>query len=129
MKNNVNMVKRVIEVTKPMILIQMVEVTSEPPLEPSQEPKTNEELVTTSSSVPDLPSVPETLDPVLEGSDEEEEHPETQAQALRDYQLTRDRARRVPKEHSRYSYSYIVSCTFAVASYVEEKNHCIFLTF
>ncbi|KAI5673651.1 hypothetical protein M9H77_14015 [Catharanthus roseus] len=49
-----------------------------------------------------LSSVPDTSKSELEGSDEEEEHPEAQAQALRDYQLTRDRARRVPKEHTRY---------------------------
>ncbi|KAI5666811.1 hypothetical protein M9H77_16664 [Catharanthus roseus] len=63
-----------------------VEVTSEPSLEPSQEPETNEKLVTPSSSIPYPPSVLETRDTELEGSDEEEEHPEAQAQALRDYQ-------------------------------------------
>ncbi|KAI5670914.1 hypothetical protein M9H77_11278 [Catharanthus roseus] len=47
-----------------------------------------------SISTPDPPNIPETLDPLLEGSDEEEEHPEAQAQALRDYQLARDRVRR-----------------------------------
>ncbi|KAI5676578.1 hypothetical protein M9H77_07528 [Catharanthus roseus] len=129
MKNNVNMVKGVIKSTKPTILIQIVEVTSKHTLEPTQEPKTDRELVTPSSSTPDPPSIPETLDPVLEGSDEEEEHPEAQAQALREYQLASDRVRRVPKEHPRYGYSYIVSYAFAFASYVEKKKHYVFLMF
>ncbi|KAI5642391.1 hypothetical protein M9H77_00180 [Catharanthus roseus] len=125
MKNNVNMVKGVIKSTKPTIFIQMVEVTSEPSLEPPQEPDNNQVLPTSSSSTPDPPSIPETIDPVLEGSDEEE-HPESQAQALRDYQLARDRVRRVPEDHPRYDYSYIVSYAFAVASYVEEKTIMFF---
>ncbi|KAI5648414.1 hypothetical protein M9H77_34419 [Catharanthus roseus] len=61
------------------------EVTSEPSQEHTQEPETNEELDTPSSSVPDSTSVPETHIPKLEGSDDEEEHPKAQAQALRDY--------------------------------------------
>ncbi|KAI5667014.1 hypothetical protein M9H77_16867 [Catharanthus roseus] len=67
------------------------DVTSKSSLEPTQEPETNEELVTPSNSIPDPPSIPETLKSVLEDSDEKEEHPEAQAQALRDYQLARDR--------------------------------------
>ncbi|KAI5671159.1 hypothetical protein M9H77_11523 [Catharanthus roseus] len=55
------------------------------------EPETNPELPATSSSTPDPPSIPKTLDPVLEVFDEEEEHPEAHAQALRDYQFVRDR--------------------------------------
>ncbi|KAI5657551.1 hypothetical protein M9H77_26344 [Catharanthus roseus] len=51
---------------------------------------------------PGPPSIPETLDPVSEGSDEEVEHLETQAQALRDYQLARDRVHKVPKDHPRF---------------------------
>ncbi|KAI5675605.1 hypothetical protein M9H77_06555 [Catharanthus roseus] len=88
-----------------------VEVTSEPSLEPTQEHETNEELVTPSSSILDPPSIPETLNPVLEDSDEEEEHPEAQAQALRDYQLARNRVRRVPKEHPRYAHFLIPMMT------------------
>ncbi|KAI5664602.1 hypothetical protein M9H77_23925 [Catharanthus roseus] len=80
-----------------------VEVTYEPSLVPTQEPETNKELVTLSSNILDPPSIPEILNPVLEDSDEEEEHPEAQAQALRDYQLVRDRVRRVPKEYPRYT--------------------------
>ncbi|KAI5658473.1 hypothetical protein M9H77_27266 [Catharanthus roseus] len=136
MKNNVNMVKRVIKSTKLTILISdgnsifsEVEVTSEPSLESPQEPETNLELPASSSSTPDPPSIPETLDPVLEGSDEEEAHPKAQAQALRDYQLVRNRVRRVPKDHSRYGYSYIVSYAFVVASYMEEKEPLCFLRF
>ncbi|KAI5658405.1 hypothetical protein M9H77_27198 [Catharanthus roseus] len=53
------------------------------------------ELVTPSSRIHDPSSVPETLEPVLEGSDEEVDHPEAQAQALSNYQLVRDR--REPK--------------------------------
>ncbi|KAI5675665.1 hypothetical protein M9H77_06615 [Catharanthus roseus] len=68
-----------------------VEVTSKPSLELTQEPETNEELVIPSSSIPDPPSILETLNPMLEDFDEEEEHPETQAQAFRDYQLARNR--------------------------------------
>ncbi|KAI5653962.1 hypothetical protein M9H77_31149 [Catharanthus roseus] len=70
--------------------------------------------------------VPETSDPVLDGSDEEEQHPEAQTQALRDYHLARDRVCRVPKDHSRYGYSYIVSYAFVVASYVEKKEPLCF---
>ncbi|KAI5672139.1 hypothetical protein M9H77_12503 [Catharanthus roseus] len=65
-------------------------------------------LVTPSSSIPDPSSVPETLVPELEDSDEEEEHPKAQAQALRDYLLSRERVRRAHKEPSRYGYSYIL---------------------
>ncbi|KAI5659381.1 hypothetical protein M9H77_28174 [Catharanthus roseus] len=56
-----------------------------------------------SSSTPILPSILETSDPNLDGSDEEEEHPKAHTQALRDYQLARDRVCRVPKDHSRAS--------------------------
>ncbi|KAI5654850.1 hypothetical protein M9H77_32037 [Catharanthus roseus] len=88
MRNNINMVKELIKSTKPMFFIQI-------------EPETNPEFSTLSSSTPVLPSIPETPDPILDGSDEEEEHPEAQAQALRYYQLARDRFRRVPKDHPR----------------------------
>ncbi|KAI5675503.1 hypothetical protein M9H77_06453 [Catharanthus roseus] len=57
------------------------ETISEPSLDPPQEPETNSESSTPSSSTP----VPETSDPILDGSDEEEEHPEAQTQALKDY--------------------------------------------
>ncbi|KAI5668782.1 hypothetical protein M9H77_18635 [Catharanthus roseus] len=83
-----------------------VEITSEPSLEPSQEPKTNEELVTPSSDIPNPPSVLETRETELEES--------------------RDRVRRVPKEHSGYGYSYVVSYAFAIASYVEDKEPLCF---
>ncbi|KAI5682206.1 hypothetical protein M9H77_03434 [Catharanthus roseus] len=75
-----------------------VETISESTLEPSQEPETNSEPSAPSSSYP----VPEASYPILDGSDEEEEHPEAQTQALRDYQLSRDRVRRVPKDHPRH---------------------------
>ncbi|KAI5659616.1 hypothetical protein M9H77_28409 [Catharanthus roseus] len=75
MRNNVNMVK--------------------------EEPETNPESSAPSSSTPVLPSIPETPDPILDGSDEEEEHPEALAQAFRDYQLARDRVHSVPKDHPR----------------------------
>ncbi|KAI5673637.1 hypothetical protein M9H77_14001 [Catharanthus roseus] len=68
-----------------------VEVTSEPSLDSPLEPETSVKLPASSSSTPDHPSILETLDPVLEGSDEEEEHHEAQAQAVKDYQLARDR--------------------------------------
>ncbi|KAI5666058.1 hypothetical protein M9H77_15911 [Catharanthus roseus] len=99
-----------------------VETIFEPPPEPPQEPETNSESSAPSSNTP----VPETSDLILDGSDEEEEHPEAQTQALRDYQLARDRVHRVPKDHHRYGYSYIVSYTFAIASYVEEKEPLCF---
>ncbi|KAI5671203.1 hypothetical protein M9H77_11567 [Catharanthus roseus] len=67
-----------------MILIHMV--ISEPLLESPLEPETNLVIPTLSNSTPVPSSIPETPDPVLEGSDEEAEHPE-----LRDYQLARDR--------------------------------------
>ncbi|KAI5668707.1 hypothetical protein M9H77_18560 [Catharanthus roseus] len=51
--------------------------------DPPQEPETNPESSALSSSTLVLPSIPETPDPILDGSDEEEEHPEAQAQALR----------------------------------------------
>ncbi|KAI5649670.1 hypothetical protein M9H77_35675 [Catharanthus roseus] len=102
-----------------------VEVTFEPSQEHTHEPQTNEELDIL-SSVPDLTSVLETDVLGLEGSDDEEDHPEAQAQTLRDYQLSRDRFRRAHKEPTRYSYSYIVSYAFAVASYVEEKEPLCF---
>ncbi|KAI5665124.1 hypothetical protein M9H77_24447 [Catharanthus roseus] len=70
---------------------------SKPALEPTQEPKTNSKSSAPSSSTP----IPETSDPILDCSDEEEEHPEAQTQALRDYQLDRDRVCRVPKDHPR----------------------------
>ncbi|KAI5675748.1 hypothetical protein M9H77_06698 [Catharanthus roseus] len=88
-----------------------VEVTSELSLEPTLEPENKEGLVTPSSSIPDPPSIPETLNPVLEDSDEEEEHPEAQAQALRDYQLARGKIRRVPKEHPRCAHFLIPMMT------------------
>ncbi|KAI5652657.1 hypothetical protein M9H77_29844 [Catharanthus roseus] len=66
-----------------------------------EEPKTNSESSALSSSTPVLPIISETPDPILDGSDAEEEYPEAQAQGLRDYQLTRDRVRRVPKDHPR----------------------------
>ncbi|KAI5664981.1 hypothetical protein M9H77_24304 [Catharanthus roseus] len=75
-----------------------VETISESTLEPPQEPETNSESSAPSSSTP----VPETSDPILDGSDEEEKHPEAQTHTLRDYQLFRDRVRRVPKDHPRY---------------------------
>ncbi|KAI5671108.1 hypothetical protein M9H77_11472 [Catharanthus roseus] len=99
-----------------------LETIFESPLDLPQEPETNPESFAPSSSTP----VPETSDPILDGSDEEEEHPEAKTQALRDYQLARDRVRRVPKDHPRYGYSYIVSYAFAVASYVEEKEPLCF---
>ncbi|KAI5648344.1 hypothetical protein M9H77_34349 [Catharanthus roseus] len=82
-----------------MILIQMV--ISEPPLESPLEPETNPVIPNPSSSTPIPSSILETPDPILEGFDEEAEHPKAQAQALRDYQLARDRVRRVPKEYPR----------------------------
>ncbi|KAI5659459.1 hypothetical protein M9H77_28252 [Catharanthus roseus] len=78
-----------------------VEVIPEPPLESPLEPKTNLVIPAPSSSTHVPSSIPKTPDMVLEGSDEEVEHPEAQAQALSDYQLVRDRVRRVPKEHPR----------------------------
>ncbi|KAI5670712.1 hypothetical protein M9H77_11076 [Catharanthus roseus] len=74
-----------------------VETISEPTLEPPQEPETNFEPSATSSSSP----IPKASDPILDGSNEEEEHPEAQTQALRNYQLARDRVRRVHKDHPR----------------------------
>ncbi|KAI5659768.1 hypothetical protein M9H77_28561 [Catharanthus roseus] len=71
--------------------------------EPPLELETNPMIPTQSSSAPVPSSIPENPDLVLEGSDEKAEHPEAQAQALRDYQLARDRVRRVPKEHPRYA--------------------------
>ncbi|KAI5669381.1 hypothetical protein M9H77_19234 [Catharanthus roseus] len=68
-----------------MILIHMV--MSEPPLESPLEPETNPMIPTPFSSTHVLSSILESPDPILEGSDEEVEHPEAQAQALRDYQL------------------------------------------
>ncbi|KAI5650983.1 hypothetical protein M9H77_36988 [Catharanthus roseus] len=99
-----------------------VETISQPSLDPPQEPETNSEFSAPSSSTP----VPETSDPILDGFDEEEEHPDAQTQALRDYQLARDRVCRVPKDHPRYGYSYIVSYAFAVAAYIEEKEPLCF---
>ncbi|KAI5659461.1 hypothetical protein M9H77_28254 [Catharanthus roseus] len=65
--------------------IQMeVESNPEPSQEPPPKPETQVE--------PFIPSsVPNTNEHELEGSDEEEEHIKAQAQALRDYQLARDR--------------------------------------
>ncbi|KAI5677420.1 hypothetical protein M9H77_08370 [Catharanthus roseus] len=77
-------------------LVEM-EVTSEPSQEHTQEPETNDELDTPSSSVTDPTSVPETNVPELEHSDDEEDHPKAQAQAFRDYPLSRDRVRRAHK--------------------------------
>ncbi|KAI5649232.1 hypothetical protein M9H77_35237 [Catharanthus roseus] len=74
-----------------------VEVISEPPLESPLEPETNPVIPTPSSSTYIPSSILETPDPVLEGPDEEVEHPEAQAKALRDYQLARDRVRRLEK--------------------------------
>ncbi|KAI5671211.1 hypothetical protein M9H77_11575 [Catharanthus roseus] len=103
-----------------------VEFISLPPLESPLEPETNPVIPTPSSSTPIPSSIPETPDLVSEGYDEEAEHPEAQDQAIRDYQLARDRVRRVPKEHPRYGYFYIVSYAFAVASYVEEREPLCF---
>ncbi|KAI5676862.1 hypothetical protein M9H77_07812 [Catharanthus roseus] len=72
-----------------------VETISEPTLEPPQELETNSKPSACSSSSP----VPEASDLILDGSDQEEEHPEAQTQALRDYQLARDRVCRVSKDH------------------------------
>ncbi|KAI5678667.1 hypothetical protein M9H77_09617 [Catharanthus roseus] len=88
-------------VPTPSSIPMEVEVISEPPLESPLEPETNPVIPTQSCSTPVPSSIPETPDPVLEGSDEEVEHPEAQARAFRDYQLTRDRVRRVPKENPR----------------------------
>ncbi|KAI5666940.1 hypothetical protein M9H77_16793 [Catharanthus roseus] len=55
-----------------------VESNPEPSQEPTSEPETQVEPVIPSS-------VPDTNEPELEGSHKEEEHPEAQAQALRDY--------------------------------------------
>ncbi|KAI5658437.1 hypothetical protein M9H77_27230 [Catharanthus roseus] len=55
---------------------------------------------------PGPPSILKTLDLVLEGSDEQVEHPEAQAQALRDYQLARDRVRRFESEGSEHLVTY-----------------------
>ncbi|KAI5657619.1 hypothetical protein M9H77_26412 [Catharanthus roseus] len=76
----------------PSSILVEVEIIFEPTLEPPQEPETNSEFSAPSSST----LVPETSDPILDGSDEEEEHPETQTQALRDYQLARYRVCRIP---------------------------------
>ncbi|KAI5677843.1 hypothetical protein M9H77_08793 [Catharanthus roseus] len=59
------------------------------------EPETNPVIPTQSSSTLVPSSIPETSNPVLEGSDEEAEHPEAQVQAFRDYQLARNRVRRL----------------------------------
>ncbi|KAI5675741.1 hypothetical protein M9H77_06691 [Catharanthus roseus] len=67
-----------------------VEVIPEPLLESPLEPETNPVIPTPSSRTCSF-SIPENPDPVLEGSDKEVEHLEAQAQALRDYQLARDR--------------------------------------
>lgn len=67
----------------PSNILVEVETISEPSLDPPQEPETNPESSALSSSTLVLPSIPETPDPILDGSDEEEEHPEAQAQALR----------------------------------------------
>ncbi|KAI5675604.1 hypothetical protein M9H77_06554 [Catharanthus roseus] len=72
-----------------------VEVIPEPPLESPLEPETNPVIPTPSSRTCSF-SIPENPDAVLEGSDKEAEHLEAQAQALRDYQLARDRVCRVP---------------------------------
>ncbi|KAI5658679.1 hypothetical protein M9H77_27472 [Catharanthus roseus] len=71
--------------TAPSSIPVEVEVTSKPSQEHIQEPETNEELDILSSNVPDPTSVPETHIPELKDSDDEEEHPEAQAQAFRDY--------------------------------------------
>ncbi|KAI5659512.1 hypothetical protein M9H77_28305 [Catharanthus roseus] len=68
-----------------------VEVISEPLLESPLEPETNLVISTPFSSTLDPFSIPETPDLVLEDSDEDAEHLEPHAQALRDYQLERDR--------------------------------------
>lgn len=96
-----------------------VEDTSGPSQEYTHEPETNEELDV-------LASLLETDVPELENFNDDEDHPEAQAQALRDYQLSRDRARRMSGEPIRYGYSYIVSYVFAVISYVEEKEPSCF---
>ncbi|KAI5672687.1 hypothetical protein M9H77_13051 [Catharanthus roseus] len=55
-----------------------VETIFEPTLEPPHEPETNSESSAPSSSTP----VPEASDPILDGSDEEEEHPELKPKLL-----------------------------------------------
>ncbi|KAI5678192.1 hypothetical protein M9H77_09142 [Catharanthus roseus] len=121
MRNNVNMVKEVIKATKPIVptpssISVEVETIYEPSLDPPQEPETYPESSAPSSSTPVLPSIPETPDPILYGSDEEEEHPKAQTQALRDYQLARDRVRRVPKNHPRHLFGLISAVDFYCAS-------------
>ncbi|KAI5681059.1 hypothetical protein M9H77_02286 [Catharanthus roseus] len=65
-------------------ILREVEVTSEPSHEHTLKPElaleTNEES-----------NVLEPNEPILDNSDDDENHPEAQAQALRDYQLPRDR--------------------------------------
>ncbi|KAI5666669.1 hypothetical protein M9H77_16522 [Catharanthus roseus] len=51
----------------------------------AHELETNQELPAPSSSTPDPHNIPEILDLVLEGFDEEKKHLEAQTQALRDY--------------------------------------------
>ncbi|KAI5675809.1 hypothetical protein M9H77_06759 [Catharanthus roseus] len=64
--------------------VLQLSVTSGPSQEHTHVPETNEEL-DIPSSVLDPASVPETNVPGLEGSDDENDHAEAQAQALRDY--------------------------------------------
>ncbi|KAI5654687.1 hypothetical protein M9H77_31874 [Catharanthus roseus] len=88
-----------------------VEDTSEPS-QPHDQPET--------SGGSDIPTSeqPETSTPEFENSDEDEEdHPEAQAQALRDYQLSRDRVRRETRKPARYCYSYIVSYEIGLADF------------
>ncbi|KAI5673655.1 hypothetical protein M9H77_14019 [Catharanthus roseus] len=92
-----------------------VETISEPTLEPPQEPETNSE-----SSAPSSTPVPETSDPILDGSDEEEEHLEAQTQALSDYQLARVRVLLTTLGFSSFSFGSAVAllslfwCFYAV---------------
>ncbi|KAI5664990.1 hypothetical protein M9H77_24313 [Catharanthus roseus] len=67
----------------------------------THEPETNEE-----SDIPT--SVPKTNVHELKNSNDDEDHPEAQAQALRDYQLSRDRARRDPTGGGRV---YPIACS------------------
>ncbi|KAI5666438.1 hypothetical protein M9H77_16291 [Catharanthus roseus] len=80
-----------------------VEDTFEPS-QPHDQPETSGGSDITTSQQP------ETSTPESEISDEDDEdHPEAQAQALRDYQLSRDRVRRETRKPARYGYSDIVS--------------------
>ncbi|KAI5682175.1 hypothetical protein M9H77_03403 [Catharanthus roseus] len=93
-----------------------VEDTFEPS-QPHDQPETSR-----GSDIP-TSEQPETSTPESENSDEDDEdHPGAQAQALRDYQRSRDRVRRETRKPARYGYSYIVSYACAATSYIEEKE-------